>query len=130
MNANPSATTGISPFFATNGYKPQMSFDLQPNPIPLPPRDSREKREQQRAEELAKSIRDRAHYLQEQITLAQSRMEQHSNASRQPSLSYQLGDKVWLSLKNIKTQRPSKKLDDYNMLYEVIQCIGRDSYKL
>jgi hypothetical protein len=37
---------------------------------------------------------------------------------------------VWLSLKNIKTQRPSKKLDDRNVRCEVIQRIGRDSYKL
>jgi hypothetical protein len=130
MNANPSATTGISPFFATNGYEPRMSFDLQPEPAPLPPKDARERRERQRAEELAKSIQDRAQYLQEQIVLAQSRMEQHSNASRQPSPSYQPGDKVWLSLKNIKTQRPTKKLDDRNMLCEVLQRIGRDSYKL
>jgi hypothetical protein len=28
INANPSATTGISPFFVTNGYKLQISFDL------------------------------------------------------------------------------------------------------
>jgi hypothetical protein len=63
MNANPSATTGISPFFATNGYELRMSFDLQPDPILLLPKDSRERRERQRAEELAKSIQDRARYL-------------------------------------------------------------------
>jgi hypothetical protein len=28
INANPSETTGISPFFATNGYEPRMTFDL------------------------------------------------------------------------------------------------------
>ena len=28
MNSNPSATTGISPFIGTNGYKPNMTFDL------------------------------------------------------------------------------------------------------
>ena len=37
---------------------------------------------------------------------------------------------VWLSLKNIKTQRPSKKLDDHNVQYKVLQHIRRDSYKL
>jgi hypothetical protein len=120
MNANPLSTTGISPFFATNGYEPQMSFNLQPAVAPLPPKDARERREQQRAEELARSIQDRAQYLQEQITLAQSHMAQHSNAGRQPLPSYQPGDKVWLSLKNIKTQQLSKKLDDRNMLCEVI----------
>jgi hypothetical protein len=82
MNANPLLITGISLFFATNGYEPQMSFDLQPAVAPLPPKDARERRERQRAEELARSIQDRAQYLQEQITLAQSRMAQHSNTGR------------------------------------------------
>jgi hypothetical protein len=70
MNANSLSTTGISLFFATNSYKPQISFDLQPAVVPLPPKDAQERREQQRAKELVKSIQDRAQYLQEQITLA------------------------------------------------------------
>jgi hypothetical protein len=70
MNTNPSLTTGISLFFATNSYEPQMSFDLQPAVAPLPPKDAQERRERQRAKKLAKSIQDRAQYLQEQITLA------------------------------------------------------------
>jgi hypothetical protein len=53
---NPLSTTGISLFFATNGYEPQMSFDLQPAVAPLPPKDAQERRERQRAKELAKSI--------------------------------------------------------------------------
>jgi len=130
MNANPSATTGISPFFATNGYEPRMSFDLRPELAPLPPKDARKASERRRAERVAKAIQDRAQYLQEQITLAQSRMEQHSNANRQPSPSYQPRDKVWLSLKNIATQRPSKKFDDRNVLCEVLRRVGRDSYEL
>jgi hypothetical protein len=74
MNTNPLSTTGISLFFATNSYKPQISFDLQLAVAPLPPKDAREKRERQRTKELARSIQDQAQYLQEQITLAQSRM--------------------------------------------------------
>ena len=130
MNANPSATTRISPFFATNGYEPRMSFDLQLEETPLPPRDAREARERLRAETLAKEVEQRSQFLREQITLAQSRMEQYSNTSRQPSPNYQPGDNVWLSLKNIKTQRLSKKLDDRNLRCEILKRIGRDSYEL
>ena len=65
MNANPSATTGISPFFATNGYEPRMSFDLQPEETPLPPRDAREARERLRAETLAKEVEQRSQFLRE-----------------------------------------------------------------
>jgi hypothetical protein len=47
-----------------------MSFNLQSAVAPLPPKDARERRERQRAKELARSIQDQAQYLQEQITLA------------------------------------------------------------
>ena len=33
-------------------------------------------------------------------------------------------------MKNIKTQRPSKKLDDKNVYYEIVRRIGRDLYEL
>ena len=88
INANPLATIGISPFFATNGYKPRMSFDLQPEPEPLPPKDSREATERSRAEALATAVQDRSQFLQEQLTLAQSRIAQHANITRQPSPAY------------------------------------------
>jgi len=82
MNANLSKTTSISSFFATNGYEPQMSFDLQPDPEPLPLLNAREAKERKRAEVIAKAIKDWSKYLQEQIALANSRMEQYANASR------------------------------------------------
>jgi hypothetical protein len=33
-------------------------------------------------------------------------------------------------MKNIKTQRPSKKLDDKNVYCEIVRQIGRDLYEL
>jgi hypothetical protein len=60
MNANPSATTGISPFLITNRYELRISFDLQSEPIPFLPKDSREATERLRAEQLAKSVQDRS----------------------------------------------------------------------
>jgi hypothetical protein len=104
MNANPSETTGISPFFATNGYEPRMTFDLQPTieeaALTATPSQAKERK---RVEQLAQEIKKRSEFLQEQIALAQSQMEQHSNAHRQPSPNYQPQDKVWLSMRNIKT---------------------------
>jgi hypothetical protein len=35
MNSNPSATIGVSPFIGSNGYEPEMSFDLKLNPALL-----------------------------------------------------------------------------------------------
>ena len=63
MNANPSSSTGISLFFATNGYEPQMSFDLKETGTVLPPKDSREAAERKRAEKVAKAIQVRSEFL-------------------------------------------------------------------
>ncbi|KAF4624767.1 hypothetical protein G7Y89_g13402 [Cudoniella acicularis] len=41
-----------------------------------------------------------------------------------------LRDKVWLNLKNIRTDRPSKTLDVRNAKYTVIEVIGSYSYRL
>ena len=60
MNANPSDTIGISPFFATNGFEPYMSFDLQPDIAPLPLGTTREANERKRAEKVAKGIVERS----------------------------------------------------------------------
>jgi hypothetical protein len=70
MNSNPSTTTGISPFMGTNGYEPQMSFDLQLDLVLLPPKDTKETKERQRAELFAKEIEKRFEFLHQQIALA------------------------------------------------------------
>ncbi len=46
-------------------------------------------------------------------------------------MSFNVGDKVWLSTKHIKTTRTSKKLD-YKRIgpYQVSKVINRNAYKL
>jgi hypothetical protein len=43
---------------------------------------------------------------------------------------YQVGDKVWLSLENIATDRLSKKLDAKYAKYIVTEVVGSHSYRL
>jgi hypothetical protein len=45
-------------------------------------------------------------------------------------MSFHVGDKVWLNLKNIKTDRPSKKLDDKNAKFTVIEVVDSHAYRL
>ncbi len=75
-------------------------------------------------------MKERARFCQQQIALAQSRMEEQANKSRKPAPNYQPKDMVWLNLKNITTQRPSKKLDDKWARCEVIRRIGNNAYEL
>jgi hypothetical protein len=58
-------------------------------------------------------------------------MEHFADASRKPAPAYQPGDKVWLSSRNLRTQRPSKKLDSKNLgPFKVLEKVGATSYRL
>ena len=47
-----------------------------------------------------------------------------------PARQYQVGDKFWLYLQNIKTDWPSRKLDMKHMKYKVVERIGSHAYRL
>jgi hypothetical protein len=128
INGHPSESTQISPFFATNGYEPMNPFDLRIEE-PLPKISTKGKKDRERALRFAEDTAARAQFCKEQITLAQSRMAEHANKHRKPAPLYKPGDKVWLSLRNFTTQRPTKKLDDRNVRCEIEKRIG-SSYRL
>lgn len=46
------------------------------------------------------------------------------------SLVYRVGDKVYLSLRNIRTTRATKKLDNRAAKFTVIEVINPSSYRL
>ncbi|KAI1008076.1 hypothetical protein K3495_g161 [Podosphaera aphanis] len=54
---------------------------------------------------------DVTRHCSKNITLAQAYHSTYANEERLPAPRYQPGDRVFLSLKNIALQRPSKKLD-------------------
>jgi transposase InsO family protein len=128
-NNAPSATTKISPFFANKGFNPRMSFDIRL--ATKEPRNPGDVRNRAKAEELAVKMKGIWDFLQDQIGLAQTRMEHFADQNRKPAPAYQPGDKVWLSSKNIRTQRPSKKLDSKNLgPFEIVKKVGATSYEL
>jgi Chromo (CHRromatin Organisation MOdifier) domain len=64
------------------------------------------------------------------MAAAQELQEQATNRRRDQAPSFKVGDKVWLSLENIKTDRPSKKLDARNAKFTVTEVVGSHSYRL
>lgn len=66
------------------------------------------------ANEIADHMEQVHDHLRSQMRFAQARQEHYANQSREPEPRYQVGDKVYLDLRNIKTKRPSKKLDFKN----------------
>lgn len=83
-----------------------------------------------RAEAIVAKIKEVTDWAQMTMAEAQQEQERQANRQRNPSPAYKVGDKVWLHLKNLKTDRPSKKLDDKAAKFTVIEVVGSHNYKL
>jgi len=101
---NNSTTTGygMSPFYATYGFHP-----IAGNPASTGP--------------LNPTSKTYAHWMhtvhdetRKGLEEAQERMRRYTDPARKEPPAYQVGDLVMLSSRNIKTRRPSKKLDHKN----------------
>ena len=104
-----SEALSCSPFFANYGYNPRLGFE--PRPVlarSTPPA-------QINAEEFASVIEDNLDYLREEMAAAQAKYEDDANRNRDPAPTLHVGDQVWLDARNIRTKRPSRKLDWKNL---------------
>ena len=99
-NNSTNSSTGTTPFFASFGHHPRLDF--RPESDSPVPRDIPEF-----IVRMSKIVQN----CNEQILLAQSYQSSYANESRLPAPRYEPGDLVYLSLKNIKLLRPTKKLD-------------------
>ena len=61
---------------------------------------------------------------------AQQSYEKYTNDHHQATPEYHVGEKVWLDLHNIWTQHPSKKLDNHNAQFTVLEQVGSHTYCL
>jgi hypothetical protein len=113
------AATQQTPFFLNYGQHPWKGTDTR--------REARNQSAGQFADWM-KKVREDA-----QAALRQSaeRMKDAHDKHARPSIEYSKGDQVYLEATNIKTYRPSKKLDDKRFgPFKVIEKVGRASYKL
>ncbi|XP_044724102.1 reverse transcriptase (RNA-dependent DNA polymerase) domain-containing protein [Hirsutella rhossiliensis] len=117
INNHNSTSTGLSPFFITHGYhvdliqvKEKLRTDGR-SPVT-------------RAESIVQRFREATEWAQAAIASAQEQQEKNANSRRQPSDQFKPGDKVWLRLRNIRSNRPSKKLDWLSAKYTVLRPLG------
>jgi hypothetical protein len=75
-------------------------------------------------------MKETREFIQTRIAEAQQKQEEHWNRNRQQGTEYKVGDKVWLSLENIKTKRPKRGLDHRRQKFTVIEVLGTHSYRL
>ena len=129
-NVNFSGSTKVSPFFANYGFDSRMSFSPIPNDLPTS-RTTRETLLQKKAEDMAGHMEKLWSFLQDELALSQENMMKFADHNKAIAPAYQVGNHVWLSTKNLRTARPSRKLD-HKMIgpYEIIAKVRPNSYKL
>ena len=110
-----------SPFFANYGYDPRMDF-LDEQTLPT---------DDQEARSFVVTMTELHAHLRTEIGYAQERQQENADRRRVPAPSFQVGDKVCLNAKNIRTRRPSRKLDNKRHgPYEVKGKIRTHAYRL
>jgi hypothetical protein len=119
------ASTGVSPFFLSHGWQPDLFEDFADELT----RDKR-KSPVAEADRLLSKLKQAREWAQTAMAVAQERQEKAANKTRSQAPQYQVNDKVWLNLEKISTDRPSKKLDAKYAKYTVIEVIGSHAYRL
>jgi len=118
-NNRVNVATGKSPF--------QILFGFDPKVYVTPTATSNVPAADRQADHLIK-IREEA---QASLNRAADDMKRFYDRHHQEVPEYNKGDKVWLDMRNINTERPSKSLDNRRTgPYEIIEKIGPLDYKL
>ena len=115
------ASTRVSPFFANYGYHPRGTIKMATDSI------------NPSAEALADKLRNTHQELRTQIKKAQATYKGNYDRHTKEPPTFEVGDKVWLNRKNIRTTRPSQKLDCKRMgPFPILEVVGesKSAYKL
>ncbi|SOV04067.1 uncharacterized protein UDID_19529 [Ustilago sp. UG-2017a] len=116
------ASTQLTPFFANYGYHPRFSFDnTDPASPALFPT----------ARSYADQLKQLHEYVRGELVKANSQSAEQFDKRRLPAPQFRPGDRVWLSADNIRSLRPTKKLD-YRHLgpFSVSEVISSHAYHL
>lgn len=114
-------STGVSPFLVDRGYEPRTSFDWRPLPQNLP---REELLNREAARERINQMKDVWEHVRNRLGRAQDAQRKQANRHRRKP-DFDVGDRVWLSLKHYRTGRPNKKLDYQSAgPFEIVKKIG------
>ena len=113
------------PFFANKGFYPRMSF----SPDSTDYDTTRKRLDAARAGDISNRMQEILDFISHNMANAQDAMAQQANKHRS-NVEFKEGDMVFLSSKNIDSDRPSKKLDSKRYgPFEVKERVGL-SYRL
>jgi hypothetical protein len=125
MNSRTNTSTGVSPFFLQHGYHNTPFKDIEPDPPRTDPMD-RATQGEERAESIVRVLQQASQWAIAAMTYSQQQQEEQANKHRKQAPRYQVGDWVWLDLRNVRTSRRSKKLDWKNAKFQITRV--RDPY--
>ena len=117
-----SSSMGITPFYAMYGEHSRyliqscLEFTLPPPTI---------------LKEFAENLASLNEYLRNEMTWAQAVYSEQADKYRIPAPKFEVGNKVWLLRKNLKTTWPSSKLDFKRLgKFRITKKVSSHAYKL
>lgn len=119
------ASTGFSAFFLDRGFHLETLQLAEPVTNEL-----QQSSTSSTGAQIADKLKNALEIAQSELAAAQGRQEQYANRYQNLAPHYKPGDKVWLSLQNIRTSRPSKKLDVHQAKYTDLAQISPYAYRL
>ncbi|KAF8623980.1 hypothetical protein AX17_007243 [Amanita inopinata Kibby_2008] len=118
-NNAPSATTGISPFFANKGYHPNLTVHPKCDLA------------SQHAHDFAVNLDDLHAMLCENISIAQKHYQGPADRCWTPPPQLNVGDSVFVKSDHIRTTRPTRKLaEKFLGPFEIVAHPSRQAYTL
>jgi transposase InsO family protein len=130
LNTRTSTATGMSPFFLSHGYNPSP-FETMADQAVTPSQGNKTRKSPiQIADSVVQKLKEAMQWANASLSFTQQESERQANRRRSPAPIYKKDDLVWLNLKNIRTDRPCKKLDWKNAKYRVLEVKGTHTVKL
>jgi hypothetical protein len=109
----------VSPFYANYGYNPRMGFE------------PRRKVKVQAVEDFVQRMKNVQAEAEAALHKARDDMKRYADRLRADAPKYQIGDKVWLSTKDLHTTRPSRKLMEKHIgPYPISKIISPNAVEL
>ena len=122
-------TTGQSPFFTEKGYEPRTSFDWESSAHSQAAGTPKERLNRDEAKAIVTRLHKSWLQARNNMTQAQHRYAAQANKHRREP-DFGVGDRVWVTTKHWKTDRPSRKLaSQMEGPYEILEQVGH-SFKL
>ena len=114
----------MSPFFVNYRYHPELQFKK----LRISGRAVKDLRSERAVQAFTDKVQGRHRTLKSNLTKAQHHQSKYTKGK---DIEFTVGEKVWLSSKNICTTRVSEKLD-YKRIgpYEITKKINRNAYRL